>query len=287
MLALEPQAAVLGQGKLSQHSCSCLVLGGILWREWLLLAGAELQGGWESSQHPPGQLCSQLAAGQRGRVALRAWAPRRGGTPSAGLGGPGFADASGSRGGAGLAAGLVQTGRRSDVPRRVVWLTRQWRRSLGRTRFRSFHRWFHKGFSRARAHGESLPVLIRAGSGRPQTDTLLKWVLVLPKVSGFVETPNACCCGVSCAEHGWALLDILGLVRAQDCVPEGAAGNRTRRSKGAGEDGGCSSVPSPLPACRVSSGTSILAALPCPQAVPPAPGLLLLHGEIKHFDFVS
>lgn len=50
--------------------------------------------------------------------------------------------------------------------------------------------------------------------------------------------------------------------------------------------GRCSCVPSALPACRVSSGTSVLAALPCPQAVPPGL-LLLLHGEIKHFDFVS
>lgn len=35
----------------------------------------------------------------------------------------------------------------------------------------------------------------------------------------------------------WALLEILGLVHAQDCAPEGAAGNRTRTSGGAGEDG--------------------------------------------------
>lgn len=53
MLAPEPQAAVLGQGKLSQRSCSCSVLGGILWREWLLLAGAELQGGVGEQPAPP------------------------------------------------------------------------------------------------------------------------------------------------------------------------------------------------------------------------------------------
>lgn len=41
-----------------------MLLGGILWCGWLLLAVAELL---------PKQLCSQLAAGQRGWVALRTW----------------------------------------------------------------------------------------------------------------------------------------------------------------------------------------------------------------------
>lgn len=57
MLALEPQAAVLGHGKLFQHSCSCSVLGGILWCEQLLPAVAELQGGWDNS-HPPSGSCA-------------------------------------------------------------------------------------------------------------------------------------------------------------------------------------------------------------------------------------
>lgn len=134
-------------------------------------------------------------------------------------------------------AGLLQTGRRSDVPCRVVWVTRQQWRRLGRTRFRFCLWWFHKGFPLSRAWGWSLPVLAGAGSWRPQTHTLLKWVLVLPIVFGFVGMPNAFLYGVCCSEHGWALLEILGLVRAQDCIPEGAAGNRRRWSRGAGEDG--------------------------------------------------
>lgn len=51
---------MLGQEKLFQ--CSCWVLGGILWCECLWLAVAEL---------PPPR-AAVLAAGQRGRVALRA-----------------------------------------------------------------------------------------------------------------------------------------------------------------------------------------------------------------------
>lgn len=74
---------------------------------------------------------------------------------------------------------------------------------------------------------------------------------------------------------GWSVLRIVFLRELQETGEDGA--------EELGKMGRCSSVPSPLPACRVSSGSSIPAALPCPQAVPPG----LLHGEIKHFDFVS
>lgn len=75
---------------------------------------------------------------------------------------------------------------------------------------------------------------------------------------------------------GWSVLGSVLLRELQE--------TRQKRAEELGKMG--SSVPSPIPACRVSSGPSILAALPCPQAV--LPGLLLLlHGEIKHFDFVS
>lgn len=55
------------------------------------------------------------------------------------------------------------------MPVWVLWLMRQQRCRLGRTWFRFFHRWFHKGFTRARAWEWSLPVLAGAGSGRPRT----------------------------------------------------------------------------------------------------------------------
>lgn len=72
-----------------------------MWCEWLLLAVAEL---------PPPR-AAVLTAGCR-----PAWPGGTRGTGT-GLGGPAFADVSGSRGG----AGPVQTGRCSDVPCRVAW----------------------------------------------------------------------------------------------------------------------------------------------------------------------
>lgn len=223
-----------------------------------------------------------------GKAAIPPWAAvltagcRPGGTQDTGLGGPAFADGSGSRGGAGLPAGLMQTGRRSDVPCRAALADEAAAAQARKDPVPFLPRVVSQGLLPCQGLGvvtarprwgweweDTNSHIVEVSAGASQSFWLcgdakcwLLWHLLCRAWLGIAGDPGA---GL-CSELFLKELQETGQERAEDL----------------GKLGRCSCVPSPLPACRVGSGTSILAAVPCPQAV-----LLLQHGEIKHFDFVS